>query len=162
MSRGIDAVLQELDGGAYDIRIGFDGDVETADFFDTAILVSVLSDKRANASEVLDSSRRRGWIGNEVRDDGFEIGSKFWLFEQSRLTRTVMNSIEDVVRESLQWLVEDGFAVSIRSVRVVPLPPSSPVVGIRLTVEILRPQSVVVTRFFDLWTNTGVGTTSRT
>ena len=152
----IDAVLNELSGGVYDIEIDDFGDIRTQDFFDTSILVSILSDKRANSSEVLDSSRRRGWIGNEVRDDGFEIGSKLWIFEQSRLTRTVMNSIEDVVRESLRWLVDDGFAVSIRSVRVEPLPPSSPVIGIRLTVQILRPQSVVVTRFFNLFTNTGV------
>lgn len=152
----LDAVLQEIDGGVYDLKIGFDGDLETADFFDTSLVVSILSDKRANSSEILDSSKRRGWIGNEVRDDGFELGSKLWIYEQSRLTRTVMNSIEDVVREALQWMVDDGFAVSIRSVRVEPLPPSSPVVGIGVTVAILRPQSEVVTRFFNLWTDTGV------
>ena len=133
--RGIDAVLRRLDGGVYDLKIGFDGDIETEDFFDTAILVSILSDKRANESEVLEARHRRGWIGDESRDDGHLIGSKLWLFDQSRLTRTVMNSIEDEVKDSLQWFVEDGHAVAIRSVSLRPAPPSSPVVGLVLEIE---------------------------
>ncbi len=152
----IDAVLQELDGGVYDIQIDDFGDIRTADFFDTSIFVSILSDKRANEGEVPDSKRRRGWIGNEVRDDGFEIGSKLWLFEQSRLTRTVMNGIEDAVRDALQWMVNDGIAAAIQNVRVAFAPPSSPIIGVLVTADILRPQGEVETRFFDLWTNTGI------
>lgn len=153
-SRGIDAVLQELDGGLFDLKIGFDGDIETDDFFDTAIQVSLFSDKRANESEVLESRKRRGWIGNEVRDDGFEVGSKLWLFEQSRLTRTVMNQVEDAARESLQWLVDDDFAVAIRTTQL-----TMTTTSITLEVTIERTTSQVEKFFFELWDRTGIRST---
>jgi len=153
--RGIDAVLTRLPGGVYDIQIDDSGDVETADAFDTAIIVSLLSDKRASESEMLEPQRRRGWIGNESTP-GFEIGSKLWLFEQSRLTRTVMNQIVDEAKQALQWMVDAGLAVEIRSVEVNLLPPSSPIIGIQLTVEILRSPSVVEQRYFNFWAQTGL------
>jgi len=156
MARGIDAVLERLSGGAYDARIGFDGDFQTADFFDTAIITSLMTDRRANEAEVLESHKRRGWIGNEYTP-GFELGSKLWMFEQSRLTRTTMNSIAEAARDALQWLVDDGFAVAIRSVSVKLAPPSSPVTGMILEIEIQRSLSVVERRYYDLWITTGTG-----
>lgn len=149
--RGIDAVLQELPGGIYDLKIGFDGDIETEDSFDTAVVVSLLSDRRANESEVVDSSRRRGWIGNEVTPD-FEIGSKIWIFEQARLTRTTMNGIADAARDALQWFVDDDLVVAIRNVQVVVAGRDQ--IGLEVTIE--RSPSQVEKRFFTLWENTGI------
>lgn len=148
--RGIDAVLQELPGGIYDIKIGFDGDIETADSFDTYIIVALLTDARADESEVADARKRRGWIGNE-HTPGFEMGSKLHLFEQSRLTRTTMNGIEDEALDALQSLVDDGFAVAIRSADV-----RATVTGVILETEIQRTPSEVEKRFFELWNQTGL------
>lgn len=148
--RGIDAVLQELDGGIYDIQIGDDGDILTADSFDTYITVALLTDRRANESEVVESHRRRGWIGNE-HTPGFEIGSKLWIFEQSRLTRTVMNEIEVAALDALQPMVDEGLAESVRGVELEMTDS-----GLRLGIEIQRSPSDVERRFFDLWQNTGV------
>ncbi len=156
MSRGIDAVLERLDGGIYDIKFDFDGDIETADFFDTAIIVSIMSDRRANEAEVRDASKRRGWIGDEVREDGHLIGSTLWLFQQSRLTRSTMNAVEDSIRESLQWMVEDGIAEAIENVSLDFAPPESPVTGLVLEIAIRRTISEVETRFFNLFEQTGI------
>jgi len=95
----------------YDINLDAQGDIETADFFDTSILYSIFGERRANKDEVLDARFRRGWIGSEGKD--FENGSKLWLFEQSRITATNLARIADEVKKSLQWLVDDGFAVSL-------------------------------------------------
>lgn len=152
--REIDAVLVRQDNGTYDIEI-VDGDINTKDSFDTAIIVSVLSDRRANESEALLSERRRGWIGNEYTP-GFEIGSKLWLFEQSRLTRQTINQAADVVRDSLLWMVEEGLAVTITNVRAEFLPPSSPQIGADIIVEIERSNSKVEQRYFDFWPQTAV------
>jgi phage gp46-like protein len=149
--RGIDATLDQLEGGAFDIRIGFDGDIETEDFFDTAVVVSLFADRRANESEVPESSRRRGWIGNEYTP-GFEMGSKLWIFEQSRLTRTVMTQVEDAARAALQWLVDQGYAVAITEVRARPFGDG----GLALELEIQRSPSVTARRYFELWQKTGV------
>lgn len=148
--RGIDATLQRLDGGTYDLKIGFDGDLETEDSFDAAILVSLLADARASESEVPEASRRRGWIGNELTP-GFELGSKLWLYEQSRVTRTTLNGIQDAARLALRWLVDEGYAAAVREVSASIEP------GGRATLEVAieRSPSVVERRFFDLWTNTG-------
>lgn len=148
--RGIDAVLQELDGGVYDIKIGFDGDIETEDSFDTYILVALFSDKRADASEILDPQRRRGWIGNEHTPD-FELGSKLWLYEQSRLTRAVQNAVSAEAVDALQSLVDEDLAVSVRGAEL-----EATVDGASLMVEIERSPSRVEKRHFDFWQKTGV------
>ena len=149
VTNGIDATLTELDGGLYDISIDSFGDIATADSFDTAILVSLLSDRRADASEVAQSERRRGWIGNESTP-GQEMGSKLWLYEQSRATRTVLNAIAGVARDALEWLVEDDFAVALSDVEVAVTP-----TGMTLAITIRRPNSQVDRRFFTLWDCTG-------
>jgi len=151
MGRGIDATLDELAGGIFDLRIGFDGDIETKDTFDTAITVSLFSDSRADASQVKNPERRRGWIGNEYTP-GFQIGSLLWTFDQTRLTRAVMNQIEDEARAALQWLVDDGLAVAISDVTVR----STAQGRVTLSLTIQRSASEVEFRLFTLWQNTGV------
>lgn len=146
---GIDAVLQRLPNGAYDIQIGPDGDILTEDTFDTAIIVSLLTDARADESEVLESHQRRGWIGNEVTPD-FEIGSKLWLFDQSKLTATVMNQVADAAQDGLQWFVDDDLLVAISTEVTVTVD------SIRLVVNLQRENGMVDQRFFELWQKTGV------
>ena len=149
MTVGIDAQLFPVDN-YYDIEIGSDGDITSVDFFDTAIIVSLFAERRALESEVWNASQRRGWIGNESTP-GVEIGSKLWLYEQSRLTRTMLNGIQDVIAEALKWFVEDGHAVSIDGVeaRITNS-------GITLSVTIRRTNSETISRSFQLWQNTAV------
>ena len=147
---GIDAELVEIAGGMYDIQIGEDGDIKTIDAFDAAIIVSIFGERRANESEVVDSTLRRGWIGNESTP-GIEIGSKIWLYEQSRLTRTVFNGVAGAGHESLVWFVDDGLAVAILSVT-----PYLTLEGLNIEIVIQRPNSIVEKRHFKLWDNTGL------
>ena len=134
----------------YDINIDAQGDIETADFFDTSILYSIFGERRANKDEVLDARYRRGWIGSEGKD--FENGSKVWLFEQSRITATNLARIADEVKKSLQWLVDDGLAVSLIVESVTVDTKRNKLV---LTLDIRRSADKVERRFFDLWDNTG-------
>lgn len=144
MATGIDAVLD----ADFDMQIGADGDILTKDFFDTALLMSLFCERRADPSEVPESHRRRGWIGNESTPD-FEIGSKLWLYEQARATRTVLRGIETVVLNGLQWFIDDEYAINNTAVSSLNLG------SITLTVTINRPNSKVEKRFFELWDNTG-------
>lgn len=134
----------------YDINIDAQGDIETADFFDTSILYSIFGERRANKDEVLDARFRRGWIGSEGKD--FENGSKIWLFEQSRITATNLARISDEVKKSLQWLVDDGIATSLIVDGVTVDTNRNKLV---LTLDIRRSSDKVERRFFDLWDNTG-------
>lgn len=133
----------------FDISFGTDGDILTDDFFDTSLLYSLLGERRADPSEVVEPQLRRGWIGSEDKD--FENGSKLWLFEQARVTRSNLNRIEDEARKALQWLVDDGLVVSVDEV-------TATVKSGKITLEIVirRSRSQVERRFFTFWQNTGV------
>lgn len=134
----------------YDINIDAQGDIETADFFDTSILYSLFGERRANKDEIVDASLRRGWIGNESKD--FENGSKLWLFEQARATVTNFGRIADEANKALEWLVDDGFAVSIEVESVTVDSNRDKIV---LVLLIRRSRDKVDRRLVDLWDNTG-------
>jgi len=146
-----DAILTiDPTSGLYDISIDVNGDIANDDFFDTSILYALFGEKRAGPEEVSSPEFRRGWIGN--RDD-FENGSKLWILSQSRLIRDTLNRIEDEARKALQYLVDDGLAVSIDQV----------IAGLKngnvtLDITIRRSLDKVDRKFFLLWENTGRGT----
>ncbi len=145
-----DAVLSRTNNAKWDLTIDATGDILTADFFDTAILMSIYAEKRASESEVPESRFRRGWIGNESFTDDFEIGSKIWLFEQARLDRDTLNGITSAAIEGLQWFLNRGFALNLIVDTVL-------VEGkVTLQVDIFRPNSKVDRRFFSLWDGSGV------
>lgn len=148
-----DAVLVEnpVIGTRFDLSIDADGDILTNDFFDTALIVSLFSDRRASSSEVLLPENRRGWIGNEFTPD-FEIGSRLWLFEQARLSTNTINEMVSIVQESLQWLIDDNLALSTAAEVVLQNG------TVFLNVTITRVNSKVEKRLFDLWENSGVTT----
>jgi len=144
-----DAVLAADSTGLYDFSLDASGDILTEDFFDTAILMSLFCERRAIASEMPASHLRRGWIGNESTP-GFEIGSKVWLYEQSRLTRATLNGINSVIKESLQWTIDDNIALEVAASSTLSRNNS-----ITVEVTITRPNSKVEKRYFELWENTG-------
>lgn len=147
---GIDAILTENASGVYDMTIDSNGDIASGDQYDTAILVSLFTDRRALASEVARPERRRGWIGNEVTP-GIEMGSRLWLLEQERATREVANLASDWATEALRWLVDDGYAIAVTATA------SFTASTLMATIQITRPTGDVETRLVSLWDNTGVG-----
>ena len=144
-----DVLVKADTNGIYDIELTADGDIANGDFFDSSLIYSILGERRALASEVPASHRRRGWIGNEHSD--YENGSKIWLYEQSKLTRTILNDIQSEAVNSLQWLIDDGFAVGVITPEIIVLEN-----GVGIILNIQRPNSEVEQRFFELWNNTGI------
>jgi phage gp46-like protein len=135
----------------YDLLIKSNGDLDVVDSFDTSLTVSLLGERRADASEVPDAPRRRGWWGNEVNDNiEFELGSKLWIvLAQSRKTSENLRRAISYAREALQWLIDDGY------LRDIQVSGEFTTIGLRLEIILLRDQSVAETRYYDLWTNTG-------
>ncbi len=143
-----DAVLTRQTQKIYDFSIDENGDIETDDFFDTSILVALFTDKRATAEEMPVSRLRRGWIGDESNEDGFEGGSKLWLYEQAKLTRDTLNGLSTESNAALAYFIEDNIAISVFS--------SADLINgaTGLTITTTRPNSRVDRRFFELWNNT--------
>ena len=91
--------------------------VELEDTLQTAIILSIFTDKRAGIDDQLplNETNRRGWVGNDfmppapgaARDDW---GTLLWLCYIGKVTGDVLAFAEFTCREGLQWLVRDGIA----------------------------------------------------
>ena len=145
-----DILMTSNEENIYDISLDENGDIKAGDFFDSSLLYSIYGEQRAAPHEVPESHRRRGWIGNEFSD--YENGSKLWLYEQSKITRTLLNGIQREAAKATQWIVDDGYAVGNISTKAILKPDGS----LELLISIQRPSSQVDQRFFKLWNNTGV------
>lgn len=150
---GIDAVLNTapLPGESlYDFQLDENGDILTEDQLETAILLSLLSDRRAEAHQVQQPERRRGWIGDlETPND--PIGSTLWLLEQRRLTLSVALEAADAAKVACSWLREDEIAISVGSRGFIDR------TALRLIVDLTKPNSKSESVLVRLWENTGRG-----
>ncbi len=103
-------IKQDVDKGCFDLVIG-EQDFKTVDGLETAVGVLLFTDARAAPEEVNDVSRRRGWIGNILRE--IELGGMLWLAAQVRNTQSIRNKIVGWAEDSLQILIDDGLASEI-------------------------------------------------
>ena len=142
-------VILNADKGYHDFDWTESGDISTDQMLDTAIKMSIFEEVRATAQEIPVSNKRRGWIGNETTPD-FEQGSKSWLFEQERITGSVLAELGVVVRNGLQWLIDDDIAVSV----VVEQPFLSQG-KICVYINLGRDGSPVDRKLYEVWDNTG-------
>lgn len=81
-------------------------DLVSGDDIETAVLISLFSDRLANEDDVTDDGDRRGWWGDTGED--VLLGSRLWLLNRSPLTREVARKAEVCAEEALAWLVSDG------------------------------------------------------
>jgi phage gp46-like protein len=145
-----DVVLTLNAEGFYDINFNSDGDLETDDFMDTALLMTIYCEQRATEKEVPEPERRRGWIGNESTP-GFEIGSKVWLYEQARLNRTTINGLKTALENGLSWTIDENALVDFE-VEVLVNNESQ----LTASIKLFRSRSQVDNKFFTLWENSGL------
>jgi len=142
-------ILLEKSDEYFDISFE-DGDFKLTEGLDTSIIMSLLVDIRAEASEVTEPSLRRGWIGNEQNDDpDHEVGSKLWLLEQARNNQNSINRGISSATECFQWFLTDEIA---KDVNVSGESTSSD--KIELNVVFTRFNNSVLNIQFDLWENT--------
>lgn len=111
-----------------DIKIKYNNDTQIADIefknndlvnengLETAVLMSVFTDKRASEDDPLPdiNGDKRGWWGDLTLPESEDaIGSKLWLLERSKTTQRVITKAKKHIRDSLQWMIDDGIAVKI-------------------------------------------------
>lgn len=86
----------------------------------TAVLISLYSDRLANADDVLPEIAnpgalpdRRGWWADGLGpgdEAGDRIGSRLWLLARAKRTMQNLRAAEAYAREALAWMVTDGIA----------------------------------------------------
>lgn len=94
-----------------DVWIGC-GDLVAGNELSTLVLISLFTDRRANADDKLpDGIDPRGWWSDAM--DGSKIGSRLWLLERARNLPETLRLAKDYATEALQWLVKDGIAKKV-------------------------------------------------
>lgn len=148
----IDAVLNQSPEGdevLYDMQIDpVCGDILSADQLDTAILVSLFSDARAAAYEIVKPQLRRGWVGDLEKPED-PIGSKLWLLEQARLTSATVAQATNFSKTSLAWMTRDEIALSVAAQARVGE------TSLFMLITITKPHSRSETVLAALWDGTG-------
>ncbi|MBD2781639.1 phage GP46 family protein [Xenorhabdus szentirmaii] len=87
------------------------GDLLTGNDLQTAMIISLFTDRQARADDAIDGADRRGWWGDSGMD--YPIGSRLWLLQRQKLTLAVALAAEDYAHEALQWMQDDGVATDI-------------------------------------------------
>lgn len=136
-------------GGIFDLAI-VDGDLEGDDGMETAVLISLFTDRRAEDGDELpdNTTDRRGWWADAFSDvEGDLVGSRLWLLSRSKHLPEVAVQAEGYAAEALQWMIDDGISESI-TVSAEWIDPQT----LALKVEITRPARTPLSFSFDnLW-----------
>jgi len=111
-------------------------DLESDEGFETAVLISLFSDRRAKKDDILpdpNNPDKRGWWGDLVSDNDL-IGSRLWLLDREKTTENVLIKAKQYCQEALQWLIDDGAAakVEIKTERQGTVENARLVIGIKI------------------------------
>ncbi len=86
------------------------GDLGRDDGLETAVLLSLFTDARADLGEVGEGGNVRGWWADRPGD---RWGSKGWLLENRGLSAPVAAEYRRHVEDALRWLVTRRIASSV-------------------------------------------------
>lgn len=106
--------------GAADFRT-VKNDLEADDGLETAVLLSLYTDRRAEPNDALPDggTDRRGWWADAVPVvSGDLFGSRLWLLSRSKQTPDVLARAEEYALEALQWLLDDKVVESVEIVEL--------------------------------------------
>lgn len=139
----------DKDRGAADVAVA-GGDLAGDDGLETAIMLSLFTDRQAEAGDVLPDGEddRRGWWADAVPVvEGDKWGSRLWLLARSKQTAETLDRAQEYAREALAWLLTDKVAARVD---VLAGAVANGVLG--LSVDLYRPKGDVVRyRFNYTW-----------
>lgn len=87
--------------------------LQSGDDLQTAVLISLFTDRLALPSDETPDGDRRGWWGDSGTNSGtnaadYPIGSRLWLLSRVKGPRDVPQRAFDYASEALQWMLDDG------------------------------------------------------
>lgn len=134
--------------GTIEADIALDGvDLLTDHDLESAIIISLFTNRRASNDDVVENGDRQGWWGDTYAEiQGDQIGSRLYLLFREKQTQQVLNRAFQYVTEAVQWLITDKVAESITvNVEIVRMG----VLGIGLVV--VKPQGTKTFKYQYAW-----------
>lgn len=129
-----------------DIRI-FKGDLEKDRDLETAILLSLFTNRRAETSDKVIGDNRGGFWGSKYINEFAsnqtitpQLGSRLWLLKGGKVTRDTLNFARIYANEALKWLIDDGAVKSI-----IVNPSALKTGGILLDIKVYKPDESSLT-----------------
>lgn len=99
---------------AFDISVdALKADLLADESLTSAIILSLMTDRTALASDVEPGADRRGWWADAFADNGDQFGSRLWLLAREKQTPQTISRARAYVTEALKWLVDDGVATAV-------------------------------------------------
>jgi len=94
-------------------------DLATDNGLETAVIVSLFTDRRADDDDALPSGTdRRGWWADAYVLSRFgapePIGSRLWLLSREKTLAQALTKAQEYAAEALMWLVDDGAAAGVQ------------------------------------------------
>lgn len=83
----------------------------SGDDLQTAVVISLFTDRLARADDDYEGADRRGWWGDSAEE--LQLGSRLWLLRRQKLTTRVAQKAEEYALEALDWLKSDGVVGNI-------------------------------------------------
>lgn len=95
----------------FDFEIDEYGRVSDGMDVETAVYISIFTDRRSvEGDEVLDGDYK-GWWGDSFAE--YNIGSRLWTLKREKATLLVLKKAKHIIVEALQWLIDDGVASTV-------------------------------------------------
>lgn len=108
-----DLKLEIKDDGEIDLAVS-ETDIETDAGLQSAIMISLFTDKRASVDELpAGETDQRGYWGDALEEDGSSLGSKLWLLDRSKITNKELDRAKAYCEEALKWLIDEKIASSV-------------------------------------------------
>lgn len=106
------ALIYDASAKAFDLSIA-GGDLVPDGTLETAVLLSLYTDRRALDEDVLPdgSTDPRGWWADVYGDR--QIGSRLWLLSREKELDSVLRRAKEYATEALDWISSDGIAQSV-------------------------------------------------
>ncbi len=103
-----------LENNCFDLAIEMD-DLVADNGLETAVTISLFTDRRVNEEELPDlETDKRGWWGDVFPEiDQDQIGSRLWTLARSKITNETLSRFNELCKEALDWMQEDGIAGEI-------------------------------------------------
>jgi phage gp46-like protein len=95
--------------GSFDLALA-GADLQTDAGLDTAVILSLFCDARADATEIAPGADPRGWWADALAAPPDPIGSKLWLLRREKRMPDVAARAQEYAQAALAWLVDDGVA----------------------------------------------------